>query len=55
MMTRKEIIGLTEDLPTDETWLRMFMERLKEKDPVLYNHVMVGAKERLEELKGDKS
>jgi len=31
------------------------MERLKEKDPVLYGYVMVGAKERLEELKGDKT
>jgi hypothetical protein len=55
MTTRKEIVELVKDLPTDETWLLMFMERLKEKDPVLFNHVMVSANERLEELEGKKS
>lgn len=55
MTTRKEIIELVKDLPTDETWLTTFMERLKKADPVLYDHVMVNAKERLEELEGKKS
>jgi len=55
MMTRKEIVGLAKDLPTDETWLVTFMERLKEADPVLYDHMMVNVKERLEELEGKKS
>jgi hypothetical protein len=50
MTTRKELMELLEGLPTDGTWLDMFMERLKEKDPVIYNHMITSAKERLVEL-----
>jgi hypothetical protein len=51
MSTRQEIADLIRDLPTDETWLPMFLERLKEWDPVIYEHMMKRAAARLEEKK----
>ena len=50
MTTRKELMELLKDLPNDETWLEGVMERLKEKEPVIYNHMIASAKERLIEL-----
>ena len=51
MTTRKELMELLKDLPNDKTWLERVMERLKEKKPVIYNHMIASAKERLVELK----
>jgi hypothetical protein len=52
MTTRKELIELASDLsPTDEAWMEKFLERLKEKDPVIYGHMMLAVKERHLELK----
>lgn len=28
------------NLPTDETWLPMFLQRLKDKDPEIYRRMM---------------
>ena len=53
MTTRKELMELLKDLPTDSTWLEAFMERVKEKDPTIYNYMIASAKERLIELKGE--
>ena len=53
MTTRKELMELVKDLPTDETWLGKFMEKLKEKDPVIHNHLIAAAKEKLTELKDE--
>jgi hypothetical protein len=39
------------NLPTDETWLPMFLERLKEKEPAIYQLMMKQANEKLEEKK----
>jgi hypothetical protein len=54
MTTRKELMELMKDLPTDETWIDAFMGRLKEKAPAIYDHMIVSAKERLEELEKKK-
>ncbi len=51
MTTRQEIADLIRDLPTDETWLPMFLEKLKEQDPVIYQHLMKQANEKLKEDK----
>ena len=51
MSTRQELGELMRNLPTDETWLPMFLERLKEKDPEIYQHMMEQAKDK---LKGQK-
>ena len=51
MSTRKEIADLMRNLPTDETWLPMFLEKLKEQDPVIYQHMMEQAKDKLKEQK----
>jgi len=50
MTKRKELMELFKDLPNDETWLEGVMERLKEKEPVIYNHMIAIAKERLVEI-----
>ena len=54
MTTRKELMELLKDLPTDRTWLDGVMERLKEKEPVIYNYMIASAKERLVELEKNK-
>jgi len=51
MTKRKELMELLKDLPNDETWLDAVMERLKEKEPVIFNYMIASAKERLAELK----
>jgi len=51
MTKRKELMELLKDLPNDETWLDGVMERLKEKEPVIFNYMIASAKERLAELK----
>ncbi len=51
MTSRKELMKLARDLPTDETWLEKFLERLKEEDPVIHDHLIAAAKEKLTELK----
>lgn len=52
MTTRKELMELANDLsPIDEAWIEKFLERLKEKDPVIYGHMMAVAKEKHIELK----
>jgi len=51
MTTRKELMELLKDLPNDETWLDGVMERLKEKEPAIFNYMIASAKERLVELK----
>ena len=47
MTAYKELGELMRNLPTDETWLPMFLQRLKEKDPEIYRRMM--------ELANDKS
>jgi hypothetical protein len=37
------------NLPTDETWLPLFLGRLKEKDPEIYRLMMKQAEEKLKE------
>ena len=51
MTTRKEIVELMRNLPTDETWLPLFMGKLKEKDSALFDAVMKSADEKFTELK----
>ena len=51
MTTRKEIVELMRNLPTDETWLPLLMGKLKEKDPALFDAVMKSADKKLTELK----
>ena len=51
MSTRQELGELMRNLPMDETWLPMFLERLKEKDPEIYRHMMEQAQVRLKEAK----
>jgi hypothetical protein len=46
---------LFKDLPNDETWLEGVMERLKEKEPVIYNHMIALAKEKLVEIEEKKN
>jgi hypothetical protein len=55
MTSRKELVELVQDLPADDTWLDKFMERLKEKDPLIYGHVVASAKRRLAELDEGKT
>jgi hypothetical protein len=40
MTTYKELGELMRNLPTDETWLPMFLQRLKDKDPEIYRRMM---------------
>jgi len=51
MTTYKELGELMRNLPTDETWLPMFLERLREKEPAIYQLMMKQAKDKLEEQK----
>ena len=51
MTTRKELVELMRNLPADETWLTLFMDRLKEKDAALFDAVIKSADEKLTELK----
>jgi hypothetical protein len=50
MISREEIVGLTQGLPLDETWLPLFMERLKELSPEIHAGVVAAAQVQLEEL-----
>ena len=54
MTTYKELGELMRNLPTDETWLPLFLQRLKEKDPEIYRLMMEQAKAKLKE-KTDES
>jgi len=49
MTTYKELGELMRNLPTDETWLPMFLQRLKEKDPAIYQRMMELAEAKLKE------
>ena len=49
MTTYKELGDLMRNLPTDETWLPMFLERLKDKDPEIYRRMMELAEAKLKE------
>ena len=51
MTTRKEIVELMRNLPTDETWLPLLMGKLKEKDPALFGALMKSVDQKLTELK----
>ena len=51
MTTYKELGELMRNLPTDETWLPMFLQRLKEKDPEIYRRMMEQANDKLKESK----
>ena len=51
MTTYKELGELMRNLPTDETWLPLFLERLKEKEPAIYQLMMKQAKDKLKEEK----
>lgn len=50
MTSRKEIVELMQDLPMDDTWLPVFMERLKGVAPEIYTQVVASAQAQLEEL-----
>ena len=49
MTTYKELGELMRNLPTDETWLPLFLGRLKEKEPEIYRLMMEQAKDKLKE------
>jgi hypothetical protein len=49
--TRKEIVKLMRNLPTDETWLPLFMGKLKEKDSALFDALMNKVDENLTKRK----
>jgi hypothetical protein len=49
MTTYKELGELMRNLPTDETWLPLFLQRLKEKDPEIYRLMMEQAEAKLKE------
>ena len=49
MTTYKELGELMRNLPTDETWLPMFLQRLKDKDPEIYRRMMEQAQDKLKE------
>jgi hypothetical protein len=49
LTTYKELGELMRNLPTDETWLPLFLGRLKEKDPEIYQLMMEQAKAKLKE------
>ena len=49
LTTYKELGDLMRNLPTDETWLPLFLGRLKEKDPEIYRRMMELAKEKTNE------
>ena len=51
MTTSKELGELMRNLPTDETWLPLFLQRLKEKDPEIYRRMMELANDKLKEDK----
>jgi hypothetical protein len=42
---------LLKDLPNDKTWLDGVMERLKEREPAIYNYMIAKANEQLIEMK----
>ena len=54
MTTYKELGELMRNLPTDETWLPMFLQRLKDKDHEIYRRMMEQANDKLKE-KTDES
>lgn len=51
LTTYKELGDLMRNLPTDETWLPLFLGRLKDKDPEIYRRMMEQAEARLKENK----
>ena len=51
MTTHKELGELMLNLPTDETWLPLFLQRLKDKDPEIYRRMMELANDKLKEDK----
>lgn len=51
MTTYKELGELMRNLPTDETWLPMFLQRLKEKESEIYRRMMELANDKLKENK----
>jgi hypothetical protein len=51
LTTYKELGDLMRNLPTDETWLPLFLGRLKEKDPEIYRRMMEQAEAKLKEDK----
>jgi len=42
---RHELMELMKDLPADETWIDAFMRRLKEKEPLIYDYMILKARE----------
>lgn len=50
MSDRQIIAQLMQDLPADETWLEIFLERLKAALPDHYEQVMEAARRRQEAL-----
>ena len=51
LITYKELGELMRNLPTDETWLPLFLGRLKEKEPEIYRRMMEQAEAKLKEDK----
>jgi hypothetical protein len=50
MITREEIANFVKDLPNDGTGLPLLMERIREKDPVLYEAMKKEMDARLKEI-----
>ena len=48
MNDRQKIAELMQDLPADETWLEIFLDRLKTALPDHYKQVMEAARRRQE-------
>ena len=47
MTTRKELMELLKGIPDDVNWLDAVMQRLKNKDPLIYNYMIAKAKQEV--------
>jgi len=45
MTTRKELMELLKGIPDGVNWLDAVMQRLKDKDPLIYNYMIAKAKQ----------
>ncbi len=46
---RKELMELMRGIPPGESWLDALMQRLKEKEPLIYNYMIESARTKLKE------
>jgi hypothetical protein len=46
---REELMELMRGIPPGESWLDALMQRLKEKEPLIYNYMIESARTKLKE------